>query len=308
MNKNIKNLSYFEGKIVPAEDAKINIQTHGFQYGTSVFGGIRGYYNKDTDNVYIFRLKDHYTRLLNSVKMMQLQYNNTVDNLVDITVKLVNECGYKENIYLRPIVYTSSLQLSPRFHDVEANLAIYILKLNDYLDTKNGLKVAISSWRRIDDNMIPTMSKASGGYVNSALAKSEAVQNGCDEAIFLDNRGLVSEGSAENIFLVRQNQLITPNLNSSILEGITRRSIIQIAMDQDISVIQRDVSRGELYICDELFFSGTGVQLAWIKEVDKRVIGSGAIGQITKKLQSLFFDIVTNRVPQYKEWLTPVYK
>ncbi|MBE7412812.1 MAG: branched-chain amino acid transaminase [Leptospiraceae bacterium] len=307
MNTNIKNLAYFQGKIVPSDEAKISIQTHALQYGTTVFGGIRGYYDSESDNVFIFRIKDHFQRIFNSIKIMQLQFSSTVDELMKITLRLVKESGYKENIYIRPFVYTSALQLSPRFHDVKADLAIYILQLNDYLDTKNGLKTMVSSWRRIDDNTIPTLSKASGGYVNSALAKSEAVQSGCDEAIFLDNRGFVSEGSAENIFIVRENTLITPPITSSILEGITRRSILEIAKDLEIPFQIRDITRSELYIADEVFFSGTGVQLAWIKEIDKRAIGNGSIGKITEKLQKFYFAILTNKNQNYKKWLTPVY-
>lgn len=304
---NIKKLTYFEGKVVPAEEAKLSVQTHALQYGTAVFGGIRGYYNSTTDNVYIFRLKDHVKRILNSVKLMQLQFSMEPEKIENIITSLVRESGYKENVYIRPYIYTSALQLSPRFHDVKADIAVYILQLNDYLDTKKGLKTIVSSWRRIDDNAIPTMSKASGGYVNSALAKSEAVEQGCDEAIFLDSRGFVSEGSAENIFLVRDGKLITPSLSSSILEGITRRSVIEIARKLGYEVIERDVTRSELYICDELFFSGTGVQIAWINEIDRRKIGTGEIGPITKKLQDLFFQIVSGRVDEYKHYLTPIY-
>jgi branched-chain amino acid aminotransferase len=303
----VKKYSYFEGKIVPAESAKVSIQTHALQYGTAVFGGIRGYYNKDQENIFIFRIHDHYTRLLNSTKIMQIQFEKSPQELVDITLQLVKESGYKENIYIRPYIYTSSLQLSPRFHDVKADIAIYILQLNDYMDTKSGLKTMVSSWRRIDDTTIPTFSKASGGYVNSALAKSEAVQNGFDEAIFLDSRGLVSEGSAENLFMVRDGKLITPSLSSSILEGITRKSILEIAKNLKIEVVERDVSRSELYICDELFFSGTGVQVAWISEVDRRVIGSGKIGSITEMIQNLFFKIVTGEEKEYMKWLVSVY-
>jgi branched-chain amino acid aminotransferase len=303
----VKQYSYFEGKIVPAEEAKVSIQTHALQYGTAVFGGIRGYYNKDQDNVFIFRIYDHFTRLLNSAKIMQIQFDKTPQELVDITLELVRESGYKENIYIRPYLYTSALQLSPRFHDIKADIAIYIIQLNDYLDTKSGLKTMVSSWRRIDDTTIPTFSKASGGYVNSALAKSEAVQNGCDEAIFLDSRGLVSEGSAENLFMVRDGKLITPSLSSSILEGITRKSILEIAKNLKIDVVEREVSRSELYICDELFFSGTGVQVAWISEVDKRKIGSGQIGSITEMIQNLFFKIVTGEEKEYMKWLVSVY-
>lgn len=307
MSHNIKNLAYFEGKIIPVEYAKVSIQTHALQYGTSVFGGIRGYYNSEKNNVFVFRIQDHFKRLLRSAKIMQLQTNKSYEELSQIALELIRESGYKENIYLRPFIYTSALQLSPRFHDVKTEFALYILPLNDYLDTKKGLKTVVSSWRRIDDSTIPSMSKAAGGYVNSALAKSEAVQQGMDEAIFLDAHGYVSEGSAENIFIVRDEKLITPDLDSSILEGITRRSIIELALELGMTVEKRRINRSELYIADEAFFCGTGVQVAWISEIDRRKIGDGEIGPIATKLQELFFQIVTGKSTLHTDWLSPVY-
>lgn len=307
MTTNTKDLSYFEGNIVPSAEANISVQTHAFQYGTSVFGGIRGYFSESRNNLFVFRLQDHFERLVNSAKIMQLRFDKTPDELARITVDLIKQSHYKQNIYIRPIIYTSALQLSPRFHDVKTEIAIYILKLDDYLDTQNGLKTMISSWQRFSDNQIPTLAKASGGYVNSALAKSEAVQNGLDEAIFLDTRGFVSEGSAENIFIVRNGEIHTPSIGSSILEGITRRTILKLASDLKIKYVERDIVRSELYIADELFFSGTGVQVAWVKEVDRRKIGTGQIGPITKELQTLFFKIVRGEVAEYNSWLTPIY-
>ncbi|EPG74303.1 branched-chain-amino-acid transaminase [Leptospira fainei serovar Hurstbridge str. BUT 6] len=307
MPESIKKLSYFEGKIVPETEANINIKTHALQYGTTVFGGIRGYYDQASDNLYVFRILDHYKRLVNSTKIMQLKCEKTPEELRDITLDLLKQSGYKRNVYLRPFVYTSALQLSPRFHDVPTEIAIYILELDDYLDTKRGLTTMVSSWRRFDDTVIPTLSKVSGGYVNSALAKSEAVQNGYDEAIFLDGRGFVSEGSAENIFLVRDGKILTPSISSSLLEGITRRSVLQIAKDLGYEIIEREITRSELYISDEIFFSGTGVQIAWVSQVDRRTIGTGEMGPITQKLQSTFFELVKGRIPEYKHWLTPVY-
>lgn len=299
--------TYFEGNLVRSEDARISVQTHAFQYGTAVFGGIRGYYNDDTKNLYVFRLKEHCKRLSNSSKIMQLQFSKTPEELEHIILNLLKKNEVKQNVYLRPIIYTSSLQLSPRFHDVPADIAIYALKLDDYLDTQNGLKTMVSSWTRFSDNQIPTLSKVSGGYVNSALAKSEAVLNGMDEAIFLDARGFVSEGSAENIFVVRDGVLYTPTIPSSILEGITRRSILQIAQDLQYKVVERDIARSELYVADEIFFTGTGVQVAWVKEVDRRTIGGGTMGPITKKIQTLFFNAIRGKEEEYKHWLTPLY-
>lgn len=307
MAQNSFPYTYFEGKIVPSEDAKVSVQTHALQYGTGVFGGIRGYYNETKKNLYVFRLPEHCKRLVNSTKIMQLQIKITPEEIRSIILELLRKNEVKQNVYLRPFIYTSALQLSPRFHDVKADITVYALKLDDYLDTQNGLTTIVSSWQRFSDNQIPTLSKVSGGYVNSALAKSEAVQNGMDEAIFLDARGFVSEGSAENLFIVRDGVIHTPTIPSSILEGITRRSIIQIAKDLGYQVVERDIARSELYIADELFFSGTGVQVAWVKEVDRRIIGEGTIGPITKKIQSVFFEAVRGEQPSYMSWLTPVY-
>ncbi|MCP5501983.1 MAG: branched-chain amino acid transaminase [Leptospiraceae bacterium] len=307
MENKYKRFSYFEGKIVPTEDAKISIQTHAFQYGTAVFGGIRGYYNPDYDNLYIFRILEHYKRLINSTKIMQLNFKKSPEELVEITLDLVRKCECRENIYIRPIVYTSALELSPRFKIVPTEIAIYIIQLDDYLDTQKGLRLKVSSWRRLSDNLIPTISKASGGYVNSALAKSEAAQEGYDDAIFLDTRGMVSEASAANLFLVKNGELVTPGLSASVLEGITRRSIMQLAEDRNIKVRERDVIRSELYTSDEVFLSGTGVQVAWVKEIDQREVGDAICGKVTSELQSLFFNIVNNREEKYRHWLSPVY-
>jgi len=307
MSNSFQDICYFEGNYVPSSEAKISIQTHAFQYGTAVFGGIRGYYNPGRENLFVFRILDHFRRLQNSTKIMQLQFSKTPEELAQITLELLRKTGARQNVYIRPIVYTSSLQLSPRFHDVKSDLAIYVLPMEDYLDTQNGLATMISSWVRFSDHQIPTLSKVSGGYVNSALAKSEAVQNGMDEAIFLDARGCVSEGSAENLFLVRNGTIYTPSVASSILEGITRRTIFHLCRDLGIPIQEKDIVRSELYVADEIFFSGTGVQIAWVKSVDRRKIGTGTMGKLTARIQSLFFEIVKGNNPKYQDWLTAVY-
>ena len=297
--------SYFEGKFVLEEKAKISIQTNAFQYGNAVFGGIRGYFHQD--QVLIFRIEDHYQRLLNSCKILQLKLDKTKEELIDITVELIRKSNWKKNLYIRPIVYNSGIGLTPILHNNETDLAIYIIPLEEYLDTKHGLKTMISSWYRISDNTIPTSAKASGGYINSSLAKSEAVQNGYDEAIFLDHRGFVSEGSAANIFIVRNEVVITPPKTASILEGITRKTIFTLLEELEIPYLERDIDKNELYIADEVFFSGTGTQIAWIQEIDKRVIRNGKIGEITKKLQDFFFSLVKGKIKKYQHWLKPVY-
>lgn len=306
MGIQLDSVAWFEGKFQQLADSNLNISTHAFQYGTMVFGGVRGYYNSRTNSIFVFRLKEHCQRLLRSAHIMQMICPVDETQIAQIILDLVKKNNYKCNCYIRPFVYKSSLQLSPRLHDVEDNFGAYTLALDDYLDLSRGMKTAVSSWRRIEENIIPTRSKASGGYINSALAKSEAMQNGFDEAIFLDTRGCVSEGSAENIFIVRDNILITPPVGSSILEGITRKSIIELARSRGIEVIERDIARSELYICDEAFFCGTGAQVAWIAEVDRRKISNGKIGPVSKQLQKLFLEIVMGDTNEYQHWLTEI--
>ena len=307
MSIDLSSIAWFQGGYRRLEECQINISTHALQYGTMVFGGMRGYYNPEKDNVFLFRPVDHARRLLKSAHIMQMECGLDEDRIVDIVSELTRKNGYRCNVYFRPFVYKSALQLSPRLHDVEDDFAIYSLKLDDYLDTSRGMRTAVSSWRRIDENIIPTRSKAGGGYINSALAKSEAVENGFDEAIFLDIQGNVCEGSAENIFLVRDGILLTPPVSGSILEGITRRSIIELARSMGIEVVERDIARSELYICDEAFFCGTGAQVAWIAEVDRRTIGDGKIGPITEQLRRRFAAIVRDEDEEFRHWLTAIY-
>lgn len=302
-----ETLCFFNGEYIRLKDANLNIRTHALQYGTGCFGGIRGYYNKDRDNIFVFRIRDHFERLHQSARILQMKLPYSVDELTEQALHILRESKWRENVYLRPIVYKDALELSPRLHNVSDGYALYAIPLNDYLDTNSGLTTMVSSWVRISDNQVPTRSKATGGYINSALAKSEALANGYDEAIFLDINGYVSEGSAENIFIVRNGNLITPPKTASILEGITRRSLIELAEKNGITVEERNISRTELYMAGEVFFAGTGVQLAWIREIDRRVIGEGRIGPVSQKLRGLFFDIVRGNNDEYASWLTPVY-
>ncbi len=307
MSVNLNSIAFHHGSYKPLSDCNVNIATHALQYGTMVFGGMRGYFNKEKDNVYLFRPDRHAARLHRSAHIMQMKAPVSEKEIVTIAGELVKLNNYKCNVYFRPFIYKSPTQLSPRLHDIPEDFAMYTLVLDDYLDTTRGLTTAVSSWRRIDDNIIPTRAKVSGGYANSALAKSEAVQNGFDEAIFLDGRGMVSEGSAENLFMVRDGVLITPSVASSVLEGITRRSILEIARAEGIPVQERDIARAELYIADELFFTGTGAQVAWISEVDRRLIADGEIGSITKKIRDRFLKIVIGQDREFESWAVPVY-
>ncbi|WP_028949930.1 branched-chain amino acid transaminase [Sulfurihydrogenibium subterraneum] len=297
---------YFENKFVEEEEAKISIKTNSFHYGTAVFEGIRAYYNKENDTMYGLFFKEHYQRLFKNMRILNMEIEESIDELVEITKELVKRNNHKEDVYIRPIVYFSDLAIGPKLIGYTAKIAIYTLPLGDYIDTDKGIKAKVSSWVRLNDNMIPPRLKVTGAYVNSALAKTEALLAGAEEAIVLNKNGFVSEGSAENIFIVRDGKLITPPVSDDILEGITRKAVIDIASDLGISVIERSLARTELYVADEVFFCGTGAQISPVIEIDGRKIGSGTVGEITKKIKDIYFDAVRGKVEKYKNWIVEI--
>jgi len=299
---------FFQGEFVKFEDANISIMTHAFNYGTGVFEGIRGYWNADKKQMFIVRLEEHYKRLGNSCKLLKLEMKYPVKELCDITVDLARRNGYKEDIYIRPIAYKSTKRIGLGLVGVEDDLCIYLAPFGEYIDISRGIRVCTSSWRRTDDISMPARAKSTGSYVNSSLAKSEAIEGGFEEAIMLTHDGHVAEGSGENIFMVRDGKLITPPVTDNILEGLTRDCVMQLAKDKlGIDTIERSIDRSELYICDELFFSGTGAQISPIIEVDRRIVGHGKVGDITAKLQKAYFSAARGDDPKYKDWITPVY-
>lgn len=301
-------IAFFEGEYIPVEDAKVSVLAHAFNYGTGLFEGIRGYYNAEEDNVLIFRLKEHIDRLVRNFNVMCMQVPYTREAIEAVCVEVVKRSEFREGLYIRPICYKSEYSLTPRIHDVEASLCCWVIKLGDYVDVESGLDVGVSSWRRLSENAISSRAKTTGGYVNSSFARSEADQAGFDEAIVLREDGSVSEGSAMNIFMVMDGQLITPPQTADILVGITRNTVIELAREElDIEVIERPIARTELYVCDELFFSGTGAQIAPIRSVDRRLVADGNTGPISKQLQDLYFDVVQGKVDKYRHWCTPVY-
>jgi branched-chain amino acid aminotransferase len=295
--------AFFQDNITNIDNAKVSIMTNALQYGTGVFAGIRGYYNKDSKELSVFRMSDHYKRFLTSLRILNVSIGYSALELETITLDIIKKNMIHTDVYIRPFAYASSLGLSPNLNkDSKFDISIYIIPIGDYLDTNKGLKACISTWRRVSDNAIPPRGKFSGAYLNSALARAEAEYHGCDEAIFLTEQGHVCEGSAENIWIVRDGVLITPAKTDETLEGITKRTLIQLANDMNISVEERTIDRSELYIADEAFFSGTGVQVAWISEIDKRMTGTGKRGPITKKLQEKYFDVVRGKDKKYGEW------
>ncbi|HNR36872.1 MAG TPA: branched-chain amino acid transaminase [Candidatus Hydrogenedentes bacterium] len=300
--------AYFNGGYVPIEEAKISIMTHALNYGTGLFEGIRGYYVKEEDNILVFRLKEHVDRMVRNFNVLCMEVPEDAEQIGEICLEVVRRSGFREGVYIRPICYKSELSLGPKLRGVESSFCCYTIKLGDYCDIESGLNVAVSSWRRLSDNAIPSRVKATGSYLNSSLAATEAKQSGFDEAIFLREDGTVAEGSAMNLFMVLNGQIVTTPPTADILVGITRNTIIELAREElGLEVIERPIARTELYVCDELFFSGTGAQVAPVRSVDRRILGSGTPGAITKQLQTLYFDVVQGRVPKYRKWCTPVY-
>lgn len=298
--------AFFEGKIVPFSEAKVSIGTHALQYGTGAFGGIRGYLSEDKTTINIVRLKEHTARLLRSARLLRMDLPFTIDSLADTIIELTKANAPTSDTYYRPFVYKSTVSLSPKLQGLDDELAIYMLPMGDYLDTTRGQTAIVSSWTRASDNMIPSRGKFTGSYIGSAFAKDQAMAYGCDDAIMLNADGKIAEGSAANLFIAREGTLITPPVTSDILEGITRRTILQLCEELGIPVEQRGIDRTELYIADEAFFCGTGVQVAWIEEIDGRKVGDGTQGPIAKQLYDTLFSIFRGRTDAHRDWITPV--
>jgi branched-chain amino acid aminotransferase len=300
--------AYFHGKFVPLGEANVNIMTHALNYGTGCFEGIRGYWNDEDQQLYLYRLREHFQRLTTSGRILGMRCPHSVDELCDLTIELVRRNDYHEDCYIRPLLYKGSTVVGVRMHNLEDHFAMFTTSFGKYIDAPDGCRCCTSSYRRIDDNAIPARAKVTGGYVNSALAKTEAQLNGFDEALMLTNEGHVCEGSGENIFVVSDQTLITPATSDNILVGITRNSVIQIARAElGIPTVERSVDRSELFAADECFMTGTAAEITPVIEVDRRPIGTGSIGPLTRQLQSIFFDVVRGRNRRYAEWCTSVY-
>jgi len=300
--------AFFHKQYVPLAEAKIEVMTHALHYGTAIFEGIRGNWNSEHQQIYLFRLKEHYERMQNGCQVMRLNLPYTTDELCQITIELVRRCGFQEDIYIRPLTYKSSQALGVRLHDLKADFLVFAIPWGRYLDM-DKCKCGVSSWRRPDDNVIPPQAKITGLYVNNAFAKTEAINNGFDEAIMLSPDGYVSEGSGENIFLVIDAKLVTPASYNNILMGITRNTVIKLAQNElGIETIERQISRGELYTADECFLTGTAAHITPVAEVDHYTIGNGEIGEITNRLQEIYSEVIRGNNLKYLEWCTPVYK
>lgn len=299
--------AYFRGKIVPFEEANLSIMTHALNYGTGCFEGIRAYWNEEQQTSYILKLKEHYQRLLLSCKAIHTKIDPTLNDLIKITIELVKKNGYKQDVYIRPLAYKSEEKIGLGLYGVEDDVAIYLAPFGNYLDISDGIKVCISKYHRINSKSMPAGAKLTGTYFNSSLAKSEALMRGYVEAITLSHKGNVAEGSAENLFMVKNGKLITPPLSDDILPGITRKAIMLLAKKElKMDTIEKSFKPAALFKADELFFCGTGVQISPISHIEKKKIGNGKVGPITKKLQEIYFKVVKGENPKYKSWLTPV--
>lgn len=299
--------AYFRKHIVPLEEAKVGIMTHALNYGTGVFEGIRGNWNPEQKAVFLFRMEDHFRRLLDSAHIMRIEIQESVEELCSITVDLVRRSGYQEDIYVRPLAYKCSEEIGLRLHNLQDDLNIFVSPFGAYLDADAGIRCCTSSWRRVPDTSIPGRAKVTGIYVNSALAKTEAWDRGLDEAILLTHEGNVSEGSGENIFLVAGGRLITPPPAEGILVGITRNTIMELAQKEfGIETIERRIPRSELYSAEECFMTGTAAHVTPVIEIDARRIGEGTTGPITRRLMDLYQRIIRGNSQTYQRWCTAV--
>lgn len=298
---------WFNGDFARYRDAKLGAMTHALHYGTGCFEGIRAYWSEEAGKLYILRAPEHFDRLRNSAKILHMGLPMSTSEMCEVTAELLRRNGYREDVYIRPLCYKASEEIGVRLHNLQDGFLIYTSPFGAYVDIDKGIRCMVSTWRRVDDNAAPARAKCTGIYVNSALAKTEAIESGFDEAIMLTQEGHVSEGSAENLFIVRGGRFITPPASENILEGITRATIMQLAVEEmGLDVEERSIDRSELYVADEIFLCGTGAQVSPVIEVDRRPIGDGEPGPLTTRLQTLYFDICKGRNAKYRDWLQAV--
>jgi branched-chain amino acid aminotransferase len=305
----LPNYAFFKGRIVPYSEAKVGVLTHTLNYGTGVFAGLRGYWNNDARQLYVFRPLDHFQRFVDSAKLLFMHLKYSREDLVGAVTDLLRTENFQTDCYIRPLAYFADELIGVRLHDLTCEVAIVSIPFGSYLANEEGLHVGTSSWVRVEDNMIPARGKIAGAYVNSSFSKTEAHNAGYDEALVLNQNGHVAEASAANFFMIHRGIACTPPITDNILEGIMRRTVMQLLRDDlGIEVVERSIDRSEVYLAEEAFLCGTGVQLAAIAKVDHRPIGAGKMGPITQALRKLYFDVVRGRVAKYADWCTPVYQ
>lgn len=304
----LPKFAYFEGQIVPYSQAKVGVMNHTLNYGTGAFGGMRAYWNYEEEQLYLFRPLDHFRRLLNSAKLLYTSLDYTPEQLRDIAIELLRKEDLREDCYIRSLIYNADEIIGVRLHNLNTKITLFAIPFTRYVEKDQGAHVTVSSWSRVDDNAIPARGKITGSYANSAFIKTDAVLGGFDEALVLTRDGHLAEGSAMNLFMVRDGALITPPVTENILEGITRRTIMMLARDEmGLEVVERRIDRTEAFLCEELFLTGTAAQVTAVTRVDHQPVGNGEMGAITAKLRELYDAVVRSKVARYRHWNEPVY-
>ncbi len=299
---------FFQGEFARYNDVRLGLMTHALHYGTGVFEGIRAYWNHKKEQLYLLQAVAHYDRMRKSANVMRMTLPYSTEELVNFTLEVLRRNQFKSDVYIRPLVYLSSEEIGVRLHNLDQSFFIYAVPFGNYVEVESGIRCIVSSWRRVPDQSLPARAKVTGAYANSALAKSEAVEGGFDEAIVLTIDGHVSEGSAENLFMLKDGAFVTPPVTDDILEGVTRQLLIKVIADElNLPVHERSIDRTELYTCEELLLCGTGAQISPVIEVDRRPIGTGRVGEFTQELQNIYFGAVRGDTPKYKDWTIPVY-
>jgi branched-chain amino acid aminotransferase len=299
---------FYDGEVTRYNDVKLGLMTHALHYGTAVFEGIRAYWNGKKSQLYLLEPAAHFERMRRSANVMRMELPYSTEELVNHTLDVLRRNAFKSDVYVRPLLFTSSEEIGVRLHNLNRSFFIYAIPFGNYVEIDGGIRCMVSTWRRVPDQALPARAKITGAYAQSALAKSEAVESGYDEAIVLTVDGHVSEGSAENLFMVKDGVFVTPPVTDDILEGVTRKLLMKVIGDElNMTVLERSIDRTELYTCDELLLCGTGAQISPVVEVDRRPIGDGKVGEFTQELQNIYFGAVRGDTPKYRDWTIPVY-
>jgi branched-chain amino acid aminotransferase len=299
---------FYEGEFGRYHDTKLGLMTHALHYGTGCFEGIRAYWNQKQEQLHLLQAPAHYERLRRSANVMRMTVPYSTEELVNLTIELLRRNEFKSDVYVRPLLFASSEEIGVRLHNLQHSFFIYAIPFGNYVEVESGIRCMVSSWRRTPDQSLPARAKITGSYAQSALAKSEAVESGFDEAIVLTVDGHVSEGSAENLFMLKDGVFVTPPVTDDILEGVTRTLLMTVIKEElGKTVVERSIDRTELYTCDELLLCGTGAQISPVVEVDRRSVGTGKVGEFTQELQSIYFGAVRGESAKYKDWTIPVY-
>jgi branched-chain amino acid aminotransferase len=298
----------FNGRLVAYPEAKVGVLTHALNYGTGCFAGLRAYWSTNEEQLFLFRPRDHFRRFLESARLLSMSLPYSEDDLVGQALTLLRAEDLHTDTYMRPLAFYADEMIGVRLHDLTPAVSMVAFPFGNYMENPDGAHLTVSSWTRIDDSMIPARGKITGSYVNSALARTDAQRAGFDDALLLNKQGHVSEASISNFFMVRHGEVVTPPVTDDILEGITRRTLIALLReDLGVSVVERSIDRSELFLAEEAFVAGTGVQIVPVTRLDHRPIGTGSAGRIALDLRRLYDDVVRGRVAKYRGWCRPVY-